>query len=427
MNIKHISTTALLAGIMALPMMTSCGDNENFSVDHVLTADELAEMRRQDSIAEVMRNTINADLVLTYDCEFYVSESSYDGTTVTVDIDQIAQLFGLTHEQVIAGIAEEEGAPEILGLAIEGSTHADNMTKTNTNSSWGHWWSAEGNVTQWGADAYVFAEYDPEAEVFNVGQYPGHCVAGTTYQFIEGLRYQDYRVAVVIRAKATERGEVVASVVGTQELTLKTKTTYGYEAETVPGFDADKLISDLGISSINDAAWLAVKTDGSYAQEYNADFDGFWYDMQGFAGQWGDDASVYCGHVNDTIVVGQFPARLEAGTNLTIQYGAIANDKIELLTIHVIIEAGDDINAAEVVDTQNLSLIQKTTYGYESVEVPGQDLNKAMADLGVTSLGDITWIGVLPDGTYTQAYTADPNAFWYDMDGYVGSWGERSL
>ena len=426
MNIKHISTTAFLAGIMALPMMTSCGDNENFSVDHVLTADELAEMRRQDSIAEVMRNTINADLVLTYDCEFYVSESSYDGTTVTVDIDQIAQLFGLTHEQVIAGIAEEEGAPEILGLAIEGSTHADNMTKTNTNSSWGHWWSAEGNVTQWGADAYVFAEYDPEAEVFNVGQYPGHCVAGTTYQFIEGLRYQDYRVAVVIRAKATERGEVVASVVGTQELTLKTKTTYGYEAETVPGFDADKLISDLGISSINDAAWLAVKTDGSYAQEYNADFDGFWYDMQGFAGQWGDDASVYCGHVNDTIVVGQFPARLEAGTNLTIQYGAIANDKIELLTIHVIIEAGDDINAAEVVDTQNLSLIQKTTYGYESVEVPGQDLNKAMADLGVTSLGDITWIGVLPDGTYTQAYTADPNAFWYDMDGYVGSWGDNA-
>ena len=426
MNIKHISTTALLAGIMALPMMTSCGDNENFSVDHVLTADELAEMRRQDSIAEVMRNTINADLVLTYDCEFYVSESSYDGTTVTVDIDQIAQLFGLTHEQVIAGIAEEEGAPEILGLAIEGSTHADNMTKTNTNSSWGHWWSAEGNVTQWGADAYVFAEYDPEAEVFNVGQYPGHCVAGTTYQFIEGLRYQDYRVAVVIRAKATERGEVVASVVGTQELTLKTKTTYGYEAETVPGFDAAKLISDLGISSINDAAWLAVKTDGSYAQEYNADFDGFWYDMQGFAGQWGDDASVYCGHVNDTIVVGQFPARLEAGTNLTIQYGAIANDKIELLTIHVIIEAGDDINAAEVVDTQNLSLIQKTTYGYESVEVPGQDLNKAMADLGVTSLGDITWIGVLPDGTYTQAYTADPNAFWYDMDGFVGSYGDNA-
>lgn len=426
MNIKHISTTALLAGIMALPMMTSCGDNENFSVDHVLTADELAEMRRQDSIAEVMRNTINADLVLTYDCEFYVSESSYDGTTVTVDIDQIAQLFGLTHEQVIAGIAEEEGAPEILGLAIEGTTHADNMTKTNTNSSWGHWWSAEGNVTQWGADAYVFAEYDPEAEVFNVGQYPGHCVAGTTYQFIEGLRYQDYRVAVVIRAKATERGEVVASVVGTQELTLKTKTTYGYEAETVPGFDAAKLISDLGISSINDAAWLAVKTDGSYAQEYNADFDGFWYDMQGFAGQWGDDASVYCGHVNDTIVVGQFPARLEAGTNLTIQYGAIANDKIELLTIHVIIEAGDDINAAEVVDTQNLSLIQKTTYGYESVEVPGQDLNKAMADLGVTSLGDITWIGVLPDGTYTQAYTADPNAFWYDMDGFVGSYGDNA-
>ena len=61
MNIKHISTTALLAGIMALPIMTSCGDNENFSVDHVLTPDELAEMRRQDSIAEVLRNTINAD------------------------------------------------------------------------------------------------------------------------------------------------------------------------------------------------------------------------------------------------------------------------------------------------------------------------------------------------------------------------------
>lgn len=427
---KKLSIYSALAAVVALPMVSSCGDNENFCVDHVLTAEELAEMRRQDSIAEVQRNTINADLVLNYSCEFYVSETSYDGCTLPIPMDQVAQLFGLSNEEVLNGIAGEavyEGAsvPEIKGLCIQGTTHADLTTKSNTNSYWGHWWDANGDVTTWGEDAVVFAEFDAEASAFNVGQYPTHCVAGTTYTFMEGLRYEDKRVVFVISATATERGEVTAGVVGEQDLTLTTKTTFGYEAEVVPGFDINKLYADLGVSSLNDVKWLAVKTDGSYAQEYSADFDGYWYDMQGFAGSWGDDASVYCGHDGENIVVGQFPSRLEAGTNLTIQYGAIANDKIEMLTIHVIIEAGDDINSATVAGTSDFAIATQTTYGYEQ-ELVTDDFSKIFADLGVASLDEITWVGVNADGTYTQGYTADANAFWYDLNGYVGSWGDSA-
>lgn len=48
-------------------------------------------------------------------------------------------------------------------------------------------------------------------------------------------------------------------------------------------FDVSKVMADLGISSMEEAKYVGVKADGSYAQESDAGTNGFWYDMDGFA------------------------------------------------------------------------------------------------------------------------------------------------
>ena len=67
----------LIAGCSAF--FSSCGDNENFWGPHTLTDDEIAEMARQDSIKQAQRERIDADLILEYTVEFYLSANSYDG------------------------------------------------------------------------------------------------------------------------------------------------------------------------------------------------------------------------------------------------------------------------------------------------------------------------------------------------------------
>ena len=50
--------------VLTSTMITSCGDNTDFWGAHVLTDDEIAEMKRQDSIKEAQRNTIHSKNVI---------------------------------------------------------------------------------------------------------------------------------------------------------------------------------------------------------------------------------------------------------------------------------------------------------------------------------------------------------------------------
>ena len=111
---KHMKNFQLYIVLAALFVgLFSCGENEDFSSLHVLTDAEIAEMHRQDSIAEAERNRINADLLLEYTIEATTSDVSWEAGMVTVEMDKIAELFGLTEAEVLAGIAGESGAPEI--------------------------------------------------------------------------------------------------------------------------------------------------------------------------------------------------------------------------------------------------------------------------------------------------------------------------
>ena len=283
----------------------------------------------------------------------------------------------------------------------------------------------EGFVGQWGDNASVYCGH--VADTIVVGQFPARLEAGTNLTIQYGAIAND-KIELLTIHVIIEAGDDInaAEVVDTQNLSIVQKTTYGYETEEVPGQDLAKAMSDLGVTSLDDITWIGTLPDGTYTQAYTADANAFWYDMDGFVGSWGDNASVFCGLYDGVIKLGQYPDHMHAGDQVTVHYGAYANGKIVLFNITLTIAESDDINAATLVDTQVLTLETETTFGYEAEEVPGQDFGKLFADLGVSSIDEITWFGVQADGTYTQAYTADPNAFWYDLDGFVGSYGDNA-
>lgn len=410
----------------AVGLFSSCGDNEDFWSRHNLTDDEIAEMERQQRIKDSLRSVINADLILNYEVEFYLSANSYDGGSVDIDMDQIASLFNLSKNEVGQAL-NGDGGPDVKGFAIEGSTHADNMTSSNTGAYWGHWWDANGDVKNWGEEAMVFAEfwYDEETGegTFNVGQYPGHLTAGQSVEFIEAVKYQDKRVAIVIKATGVERGEVKAEIVATNELTLETEQDNNYVAVNVPGFDAAAALAALGAASWDDVAWVAVNADGSYAQEYSSEPPGYWYDKEGFAGSWGDNASVFTAFDGENIKIGQMPNAMEAGSTVTISYGALYNNKIVMNKITVIITAKSEIGG-DVVATNELTLNTTPNNDYVPSVVPGFDAAATLAALGVNSWDGVKWTTQLADGSWAQDYNADAPGFWYGKDGYLGAWGE---
>jgi hypothetical protein len=122
-----------------------------------------------------------------------------------------------------------------------------------------------------------------------------------------------------------------------------------YATVPVPGFDAAKVLSDLGAGSWSDVSWVCTNAEGGYEQEYNADpAPGFWYDKLGFKGAWGDNASVFVLFNADeqAILVGQMPGQMTAGSSVDVEFDAMYGDKIEKIVIHVVISAYQDPETA---------------------------------------------------------------------------------
>lgn len=426
----YIILCLFMAGLM------SCEDNKDFSNLHELTADEIAEIARQDSIEEAQKNNINANLVLEYTVEITTSKTLYDGVSLPIEIDKIAALFGISEAELLAGIAGESGAPEVKGFAIEGSTHADNGTASTTNSPWGHWWNAESNVTTWGETAMIFAEFDYEAGEFYVGQYPDHLTDGQTLKVYECLKYNEKRVAVAITVNAVAPGQINATVVRTQDLSISIVTKSSYDADSLQ-FDLSQALSDLGVSTMDEVKFLGVNEDGSYNQEAVTG-NGFWYDMNGFVGSWGDDASVYTNYgefTNGYISIGQFPDHLTEGQTFTIKYGlwAKASKKIVILNIAITVlgyqdpetpPEGDPVAVEKTID-----LTKPYSDDYASVQVDIKDMLRDAFKKTTYQIHKAIATGELKlyQGAVSEAdpaYTADVPGYWIKADGTAGGWAE---
>jgi len=435
---KIYSFLAIFA--LLLSGMASCGDNTDVWSEHNLTQEEIDELARQDSIKKANQENINANLILRYDVAITISTASYDGATVAIDVDAIAEAFGITTEQLLLGIAGESGAPEIAGFAIQGTGHADLMEAANTNSTWGHWWDAKGDVTTWGSEtspAMVFAEFNTETGAFAVGQYPGRLTDGQKVEFIECLKYNEVRVAVVITATANAMGEVSATIVNTQELSINVNPRAGYDADPL-AFDWDQTMSDLGISSPGDVSFIAVNSDGSYAQEPNAGNGGYWYDLEGYAGQWGDNASVYTsfdtaddGSYN--IGIGQYPNQLSEGDVITVYYGFLANNKIEMLKITVNVVGYQDSETPPAGEPKSVEKdIQMTKAWddtYSNIQIDVKDILRDAFKMTTYQIYSAILSGELKIymGEVTDeapSYTADSPGYWILADGAAGAWAD---
>ncbi|WP_340114895.1 DUF4859 domain-containing protein [Maribellus mangrovi] len=431
---KKISILLILSLIITVGLF-SCKDNEGFSNMHDLTEDEIAEIARQDSIAQAQKERINADLVLEYSLDVTISAASYDGGSLEIELDKIAEIFGITEEELIAGIAGESGAPEVKGFAIAGSTHADIAGASNTNAPWGHWWDRRGDLTEWGDSAMVFAEFYPDNGYFTIGQYPGHLTAGQEVTFIEALKYNEIRVAVKITVNAIAAGEITATVVSTQDLSIEVTAKSSYDADSLQ-FDLAQALTDLGVGSMDEVTFIGVNEDGSYATEYTADPPGYWYDLNGFVGGWGDNASVYTNYgvfADGYIGIGQYPDHLAAGETYNIKYGIMANNKIVMLNITITVAGYIDPETAPEGDPEDVTIDIELSKPYSD------DYANVTADIQETfrqafkmttyqihqAIGDGTF--KLYQGAISETdpeYTADAPGYWLDGDGTAVGWAD---
>lgn len=426
-----IILTILTAGLF------SCLDNEDFSLLHELTADEIAEIARQDSIAKAQKEYINADLILDYTINITISGSVYDGGMLAIGVDTIAEYFGISEAELLAGIAGESGAPEIKGFAIDSTTHLDYGSASTTGSPWGHWWGANGNVSEWVSEtnlAMTFCEFNYETGEFNIGQFPGRLVDGQTIVVIEALKYNDIRVAVRIKINAIAAGELDVAVVSSQDLTIDVTPKSTYDADALQ-FNLDEVLTDLDVSSMDEVSFVAVKEDGSYDQEAVTG-KGYWYYTNGFAGVWGDDAVIYTNYgdfESDQISIGQFPDHLTADQSLVIQYGILANNKIVMLNITINVAGYQDPETApeghpEAV-SMDVELSKAYSDDYASVTADVKETMRNAFKMTTYQIHQAITSGELKlyQGEVTDvdpAYTSDAPGYWLKPDGTPGEWAE---
>jgi len=185
---------------------------------------------------------------------------------------------------------------------------------------------------------------------------------------------------------------------------------------------------------MKDVKWVGINEDGSFATEYSADPPGFWYDMKGFVGVYGNDASVYTTYGNfkeNRIGIGQYPDHLKAGQTLIIQYGILANNKIEMLKITISVKGYVDpetapTGAPKAVE-KSIDLTKAYSNDYASVKFDVKELLRDAFKKTTYQIHKAILAGDLKlyQGAVTTTdpkYTADVPGYWLKADGTAGEW-----
>ena len=448
---KRLYYIFLLPAFLFLTGVTACGDYDMDEITglHILTDDEMEEIRRQDSIAEALRQQINADLILEYTVTDYFA-TTYTTQRLDIDIAAIAECFGLTEEEVLAGINQDTGAPTINGFAIQASTHQDyTLNRSTTNGVWGHWFDNNGDAGTWNdlsalgtlsfyCEWQGFPDDEDENNYFNIGQNPNTFTTPQEWTVYECLSYEDKRVAVAITYILTERGDVTAEIANTQQLTLDMNPASTYDMVNVK-FDPDQVTAALGIASMDEIeGYLGVQADGSYAQETNAGTNGFWYDADGGANAYSENSRVYTSYGGDgwpvdAIGIGQYPGTCAVGDSYTVKYGFLANNKIAMMEITVNIVAYQDPETAPEGEPEELTIdvnLQKNyTNDFANVQVDVRETLRQAFKMTTYQIHSARVSGDLKIYCQTETaeepeYTADVPGYWLAADGSSAAYAD---
>ncbi len=143
------------------------------------------------------------------------SSSSQPVATDTVKVQisatvQISEDYGTTSVDV-----------DVAGLANATFFAVDSDKSFNTNSTAkapGHWFGKNGQVVEWGENAYVFAEWDLNAGKVSVGHYPNRVSAGEVYKFAQGFKsankvtIYEFTVTIANDASAEDPSESTTAI-----------------------------------------------------------------------------------------------------------------------------------------------------------------------------------------------------------------------
>jgi hypothetical protein len=148
------------------------------------------------------------DVALSYDftIDTTVSDGYELGSINLAASVELCQAFVLTPDVLTSKMAAitngstyspEEGKIVMLNRQTDGSLSG------KATSNLGYWLDADGNVGNWGDNGYSY--YEISGAVLTYGQYPGHPVAGTTYQLRPTLVYttngKQYKADITINLK----------------------------------------------------------------------------------------------------------------------------------------------------------------------------------------------------------------------------------
>lgn len=445
-SLKYILLLPVLVFFGGL-LATSCGDNTDFFSPHYYTDEEMAQMRYNDSIDSINRTRINADLVLIYDIDNYPSQN-YSARPLAINLDSIAEFFGITTDDLINGIRGEEGAIELTKFCIANTTRADYLKATTTNGPWGHWYDPNGDPGEWGVlgdNRGFFCEWREDNQ-FDVAAEPAKSVIGANFQAIEALMYEGKRVAVVIRLHIVERPAIEGGIVWEESYDFSMPKTPGY-ATSPMGFDVNAVMDALGVSDLgpNSVDIISTNADGSYWQENTADPRGFYYDAEGHPGYWADGSFFICynGWLNDEataddqwqLQIGQKDPGCDAGFHAEPTFGFMTKDGSKIAMIHIIydvtdMEDNEEVPAGDPQDaTVDIKLEKPWTDDYAVVSYDLKETLRNAFKMTTTqmynALGNdefFMYNKEITDGK--PEYTANAPGYWMDAEGNAKNYGD---
>uniref|UniRef100_UPI002629472B DUF4859 domain-containing protein n=1 Tax=uncultured Fibrobacter sp. TaxID=261512 RepID=UPI002629472B len=146
-----------------------------------------------------------ATITATYEIKVTLPiDDNYATVSAKFDVNEVAGKLGLTAATLAQAtfFAQEAGG---------------NTITRSTATEPGHWFGKNGDVVEWGENAYVFSEADLTDGILAIGHYPNRVSNGETYSFTQGLSYGGkmvlFKVAVTVtNEKGSDAGEFTTAL-----------------------------------------------------------------------------------------------------------------------------------------------------------------------------------------------------------------------
>lgn len=140
------------------------------------------------------------DVTITFDVKCDASNGGYPLGTIDLSSNKnLAQAF-VMNPSAISSLIQGVNAKPSEGKVVWGLEQTDGSYAYNSTANNGFWCTAGGDLTNWGADAFTYVEFD--GLTITYGHYPGHSVAGETYTLKPTLIYtkdgKEYKATIQI-------------------------------------------------------------------------------------------------------------------------------------------------------------------------------------------------------------------------------------